>query len=270
MVTSKKMQNIDIMRELGKKYKRFGLNGIPSEDLIYHERTMMSESDGDQTSHVKPKVGTSGGLYGITEPTWKDLVSKNPELKIDGRFDVKQHITGHFDLSYENKEKLIKAFGEAPDLGSWYSAHFLGAGGVGAKVGTKGIGAIDVIKEAKIRPNTPIKGFLSQDKIDANKDVKLKLDNGNYLNFEDFAVGDFLNLCYSKMGMKPKYPTNSVGSYSKDKHGIPESMGNLVMVAIVAAVAIVAFVASGIGDMFSSDDKSPSPTPSRPRVRSRA
>lgn len=268
MSTTKRIQNIDIMRELGGKYRRFGLNGIPPEDFRYHERAMINESGGDNNS--KSKSSSAAGLFGITEPTWENLVRKNPELKIDGRLDAKQNITGHFDLSYENKEKLTKGLGKTPDYAQWYSGHFLGAGGGGAKLGTKGVGAIDVIQEAEIRPNTPIKGFLSQDKIDANKDVKLKLKNGNSLKFEDFAVGDLMNLFYAKMGMEPKYQTNSVGSYSKDKNGIPESMGNLVMVAIAVVVAVVAFVASGIGDMFSGDDPKPGHIPSKPRGNFRA
>lgn len=265
--------SIDFMRQLGASYKRYGLNGIPANELDgYHKPSMMLESSGNHRNHVPANTGTAAGWFGITAPTWETLLKQNKSLKPDGRLIPEQHVIAHFDLSYSNREKLIAAFGKTPDFAQWRAAHMLGAGGIGAKPGTAGIGAIEVIKEAEERPNTPIKGFLSNDKIEKNKNVKLKLKNGNDLYFPDFAVGDLMNLFYSQMKMPEKYQTNSVGSYKRDKSGLPEFSGKMVMMA--GAIGLLALAVYEIGSwIFGGDDaeaKTPPPTPRRTPPRSRA
>ena len=236
--------------------------GLSDERINFLERIMGSESSGDNAA--KNPNSTAVGLFQFIEETWNRLVSKHPdELTKDGRKDPKQQRIAAIYFTQDNEEILTKALGRKPDDGELYLAHFLGTGG---KNGEKG--AIDIIREAEKNSSKPIKGFLPDIVLDKNKDVYLPLENGKKLFIKDFSVADLHNWSAGKMGIPAKYETGI--NVRKDKNGIFDSQGNLVMVAIAVAVAVVAFVASGIGDIFSGDDPKPGSIPSKPRGHSRA
>lgn len=238
---------------------------VSPEGIDVLKNIMLNESAADP---AKPNPKSSAlGLFQFTKGTWDALVSKYPELESkpgdDGRLDVDKHIIGAIYFTRDNEKKLTQSLGRKPDAGEIYLAHFLGAGGNG-----DGYGAIEVIKSAEENHKKPITKILSEKVLSSNKGVYLPLKNGDKVYIKDFYAGDMINWANGKMGVQKKYDTEI--DFREKRKGILDSQGSLVMVAIAMAVAVVAFVASEISDIFSGDDKSPPPTPSRPRARSRA
>lgn len=238
--------------------------GLDSDGVAVLTKIMHVESGGDL--YAMNEKSSARGLYQCINDTWEDYVKKHPrELTMDGRHDAMQQTIFAVYFTQDNQKALAKAFdNKKPTHGEIYLAHFLGAQG-----------AILVLNEAKRNPDRPIKGFLPQLVLDSNSKVFFKMDGLKGLDFKEFSVGDLANWAGAKMGETPKYQTNSVPHYKKNKLGIPEPVGNLTMVAALMAVAylFIKGITNVVGSIFGSDDaeaKTPPPPPRRNPSRGRA
>ena len=259
-LSARRAQYVTLLHEIANK------KGLKGDGITVLENIMHVES------HFKlfAKNGNSSakGLFQVINGTWDDYVKLHPnELKSDGRNDPTQQIIFAIYYTQDNVAAMNKAFPNRQlSKGDIYLAHFLGPGGKNG-----GRGAIDVIREAEVRPNTPIKEFLPDKVITSNSDVWFNMNGNKGLAFEEFTVGDLANWTNAKMGEKPKYITNSEPHYKRNKIGIPEVLGDMTMVAIGAVVFVAGYLISEVIGMFSDDDvKSPLQTPRRTPPRSRA
>lgn len=200
---------------------------------------------------------TAKGLFQCIDDTWDVYVKKHPkEITKEGRYDPIQQIKFAVYFTIDNERDLTSFLHRKPTHGEIYLAHFLGANG-----------AISVLREAKERPNTPIKGFLPQKVLDSNSKVFFEMDGNKGLDFKEFTVGDLANWAAAKMGQKSNYYITNSEPHYKRKFGVPEPVGNMVMVAaIMAAVAAVAYIAKGAYNMvFGDDEEAKTPPPPPPR-----
>jgi hypothetical protein len=254
-IGSTRLNHIGLLKQTAKT------KGLSDEAVAVLERIMHVESS--DNIFAANKRSSAKGLFQVIDETWNKYVAKHPdELSLEGRSDSKQQMIFATYFIKDN-EKALKEAGIPATTTNLYLTHFLGAGGGN---GTKG--AIDVIKEAEKSPNTPIKGFLPDKVINANSEVWMTMDGRKGLAFEEFAVGDLANWANGKMketDQSKYYKTASEPHYKKDKFGVPESMGSLVMVAIAAAVVLAVALVDEISGMFSGGDDGVRPPPNTPR-----
>lgn len=239
---------------------------VSSQRLAYLEKLVRVESGGIQKSAEGSKAF---GISQATPDTWNDNakefgLERTDSPKGDGRRDLRQQAIFLIKFTEKNETIFIRSFHRTPDDGELYLMHFAGAGA-----------AKNAITAAKADANTPIKHVLEPKAIDSNsykseqnKGVRINFKDGGFLPIENFKVGDLVNWANGKMGLPDnKYKTNSSPQYKRDKHGVPDSQGNWVMVAIAAVAAVVVAAVA----MFSDDDngnlQSPN-TPRRPRGHS--
>ena len=81
-----------------------------------------AESTMDPTA--KSKTSSAGGLFQITNGTWKDYGGK-PGMK----FDVDENVRVGLNILEANTKRLRKSLGREPNITELYAAHFLGSAG---------------------------------------------------------------------------------------------------------------------------------------------
>jgi hypothetical protein len=225
-----------------------GKRGLSAEASAVLERIMMVESNGDAS--VKADGSRALGLFQVIPDTWNEWaeklgLDKTNSKNGDGRLDPVQQAKFGIAFTQSNESKLTVALDRKPSSGEIYLAHFLGVGG--GKVN----GAIDVIKEAEKNPNTPIKGFLSDEVLAANHKIRLKLKDGKELAFKDFTVADLGNWAEGKMDHKLRYNTERSNDYKTKGDSIPEAIGDMVMTIIKGAISLVTSMVQGLGNLLS-------------------
>lgn len=254
-------ESFSVLRDEARKHH------VSPQRLAYLEKLVMVESGGIQ----KPADGSKAfGISQATPGTWNDdakefgLDSTDDKIKGDGRRDIRQQAIFLIKFTEKNEVIFRRTFKRVPDDGELYLMHFSGR--------AAGKNAIIV---AEADPNTPIQNVMDKDAINANsykneinKGVRINFKDGGYLPIKDFKVGDFVNWANGKMGLPDKYKTNSSPQYGRDKFGVPESMGNWVMVAIAAAVVLAVTLISEV--FFGGDTPPPPNTPRRQPARGRA
>lgn len=119
----------------------------------YGNNTAQAESDLNANA-VSPVPGsTASGLYGITDPTFQDIIAKHPELANSNKNDpaVLGALTG------DNARVLTDGLGRIPSQLDLHAAHFLGATGA--------------VKFLSADPNTPVSQVVSPEALAANHNV---------------------------------------------------------------------------------------------------
>lgn len=138
--------------------------GKPGVTPSYFDKARSVESGGND--NAKSATSSSAGPYGFTKQTWADLAKANPDLGLtpEGRTDPEQNKRAIKAFTKENAAKLSDEGIPANDR-NLYMAHFLGDKG-----------AVRFLNGVEEKPNQPAADLVSNDVVDANKNVFIRPD----------------------------------------------------------------------------------------------
>ncbi len=262
-----KEEIFECIRVLHEEAVRFNVEPRRFEFL---EKLVMVESGGCQ---IQADGSNAYGIAQVIPKTWNGHAARfglhrtDDNIFGDGRKSLKEQSIFLIKSTAYNESLIRQRAGIThPDDGLLYLMHF-----AGEDVALK---AINLAKTPD-GINTPIRNIMSQEAIKANsykdennKGVRINLNDGGYIPIEDFKVGDLINWANGKMGLPPKYTTNSVPRYGHNKAGSQEVNGKSALKGL-ALVGAVAAIGSIVFDMCFGDDTQvqAQATPMKPNPR---
>lgn len=100
-------------------------------DLAYNQQTASRESGGQNLGLHAPGVSTAQGIYGITQPAFKDIQKADPYFQGKQLGQLTPDEQGRANLVYKSVlGKQLQANGVEPTNANLQAAHFLGAKGL--------------------------------------------------------------------------------------------------------------------------------------------
>ena len=163
---------------------------LEGKEKDYYDTLAQVESSNNP--YAKAKTSTASGLYQFTEGTWKEMVNEmGLDYSLDDRFNSEKskQVVEHF--TNKNKRYLKNKLGRDVNESELYLAHFAGMGG-----------ARNILKELDDNPNKDISDIVSENALNANKNIFLNKDGSSKKVYEIY------NWSAKKFGnelIKPEY-----------------------------------------------------------------